>query len=78
MITCMGLIVGVVESTNRQDVLNQCAKFLRKYPHLQMIGLEFEIDNQMYARVYDIHDEADDFGVLYKMYDGCTCASFIG
>ena len=78
MITCMGLIVGVIENANRQDVLNQCAKFLRKYPHLQRIGLEFEIDNQMYARVYDICDEADDFGVLFKMYDGYTWASFIG
>ena len=70
MITCMGLIVGVVESTNRQDVLNQCAKFLRKYPHLQGIcGLQFEIDNQMYAYVYDTYEFCDGLAVLFRMYD---------
>ena len=72
MITCLGLIVGVVENASRTDVLRQCAKFLQSHKYLIGISVEFEIDRQVYATVLDTHNFDDGFGVLFKMYDGRT------
>ena len=73
MITCMGLVVGVVDSANRQDVLNKCARFLSTNRHLLDCNVSFKIDNKVYATVLDTHSNNNEFVVLFKMYDGfCT------
>ena len=73
MITCLGLIVGVVMSTNRREVLEQCARFLNTHRYLLDSHVEFEIDKEVYATVYATHDFDDGYlGVLFRMYDGCT------
>ena len=73
MITCLGLIVGVVEYTKRCDVLRQCASFLNTHRYLLGKCIEFEIDRVVYATVVDTHDFDDGkFGVLFDMYDGFT------
>ena len=72
MITCLGLIVGVVESPHTQDILNQCAKFVKKYPHLLKCGLEFVIDGLVYATVIDTHIDNGETLILCSMYDGFT------
>ncbi len=70
MITCLGLIVGIVESASREDVLCQCAKFLKTHQYLNGLEVEFEIDRQVYATALDTHNFDDEFGVLFKTYDG--------
>lgn len=83
MITCLGLIVGVVTSDKRGEILNQCARFLDKYRHLlDLAEVNFEIDGKVYATLYDYHYFGADelgrtFGVLFKMYDGFVDAAFI-
>ena len=72
MITCMGLIVGMVESASAQDVLNKCAKFLKKYKHLLDTYPRFIIDGVEYCRVIDTHVEKGNVYVLCRMYDGRT------
>lgn len=75
MITCMGLIVGIVDSDKKDiktDVLNQCAEFLKK--HRYLTGLEnvrFEIDGFEFATMLDTRNFDDGkFGVLFRMYTG--------
>ena len=58
MITCLGLVVGLVESTSVQDVLNQCAKFLKKYQYL--------------SKVIDTHKDNNEVMILCKIYNGST------
>lgn len=71
MITCLGLVVGVVTSIDRRDVLRQCADFLNKHRYLLEKNVQFEIDREVYATVYDTHDfDNGYFGVLFDMYDG--------
>ena len=71
MITCLGLVVGLVESANPQDVANQCAKFIKTHRYLCGLDLNFEIDGKLYATVEDTHDFEDGrFGVLLRMYTG--------
>ena len=73
MITCLGLVVGAVISTSRQDVLNQCAEFLRTHRYLLDKNVDFEIDREIYATVIDTCVYPDGvFGALFKMYDGFT------
>jgi hypothetical protein len=70
MITCLGLVVGVVTSTDRREVLEQCARFLHNH-HILNTRVEFEIDKEVYATIYDTEYFDDGyFGVLFKMYDG--------
>lgn len=74
MITCMGLIVGSVDSCVRQFTLKKCGEFLRKYPYLLKIeNLTFEIDNQPYCMILDIAQSLTDkskIDVLFATYDG--------
>ena len=73
MITCLGLIVGAVVSTSKQDVLNQCARFLDTHRYLLEKNADFEIDGKVYATVIDTCEYPDGvFGALFKMYDGFT------
>lgn len=73
MITCLGLIVGVVDSTSRQDVLNKCAEFLSTHRYLLDKNVDFEIDREVYATVIDTYEYPDGvFGALFRMYDGRT------
>lgn len=68
MITCMGLVVGVVESAFKRDVLEQCAKFLKQYAYLQRLDVvPFEIDGQLYCTAIDTHTWEDGmFGVMFN------------
>lgn len=71
MITCSGLVVGVVESIMRNDVLKQCARFLNTHRYLLGKKVSFEIDGVAYCTMVDSHDFEDgEFGVLFHMYDG--------
>lgn len=73
MITCLGLIVGLVDSTSRQDVLNKCAEFLSTHKYLLGKIVDFEIDRKVYATVIDTCEYPDGkFGALFSMYDGRT------
>lgn len=74
MITCMGIVVGAVTSANRQDVLNQCARFLHTHRYLLDCNAVFVIDGQSYAAVLDTCDEHDELWVLFEMYDGHVVA----
>lgn len=68
MITCKGLIVGVVKNANRQDVLNQCASFLKNHKNLGYCA-QFEIDNMVYATSIDVCED-DDYSVLFRLHNG--------
>lgn len=71
MITCNGLVVGAVTSTDKYEVLKQCVEFLHTYKNLQKKGTEFFIDNEMYCNVRDTWYFQDGyFGVYFKMYTG--------
>ena len=72
MITCMGLVVGCVESPYPQDLLNQCAKWLKKYKHLLDLYPSFIVEGLEYFRVIDTHVENNEIFILCKMYDGRT------
>lgn len=72
MITCMGLIVGIVESQYTQDVLNQCAVWLKKYPHLLDLYPKFIIDGTVYFTVIDSFIENNEVFILCRMYDRST------
>lgn len=69
MITCLGLVVGIVESAFPQDVLNQCAKWVKQYPHLLECDLEFIINGMVYATVKDAYIENDEVFLYCKLYN---------
>lgn len=70
MITCLGIVVGIVESENTTDVLKQCANFLKTHRYLNKKGVEFEIEGMIFATVVDTHNFEDgEFGVLFQKYD---------
>lgn len=71
MITCLGLIVGVVTSASRQDVLNQCTEFLKNHKYLLGSEINFEIDREVYATVKDSSEQSNgNLLILFKTYDG--------
>ena len=72
MITCMGLVVGLVNSVYAQDVLNQCAKWLKGYKHLLNVYPKFTIDRVEYFTVIDSLIEDGEVFILCRMYDGST------
>ena len=72
MITCLGLVVGAVTTPYMIDVLNQCAKYLKKYMHLSQADVVFEVDNEAYACVIDTFDAPEGFYVMFETYDGHT------
>lgn len=73
MITCMGLVVGSVTTPDAQDVLNQCARFLKKYKHLLSVPkLQFIIDGVPYCTVIDTHQEKKEVLFLCELYNGRT------
>lgn len=72
MITCMGLVVGNA-TTSKQDVVNQCARFLDTYRHLLKVGTEFEVCGVHYATIIDICDEDHRLWVLFETLDGVGC-----
>lgn len=66
MITCLGLIVGIVDSCNRVDILRKCAEHVLKY-HLSK-GVFFEIDGEIYAYLADTHTWSDGcFGCYFNV-----------
>lgn len=66
MITCMGLIVGEVTTPNTQDVLNKCAAFCKKYPHLHKEGVSFEVEGMTFATIVDTHIDRGETLILCK------------
>lgn len=73
MITCLGLVVGAVESDSPQDILNQCARWLKKYSHLlDGSDLTFVIDGYNYFTVIDSYSEDGEVFILCKMHNGWT------
>ena len=72
MITCMGLVVGMVESASTQTTLNQCAKWLKRYKHLLDLYPQFIIDGLVYFTVIDSFIEHGEVFILCKMHDGYT------
>ena len=76
MITCMGLVVGAVDSPYKDDVLRQCTEFLSNHLNLLSNYPEFIIDGLAYATVVD-WCTTDGFGVAFKMYDGFTSYMFL-
>lgn len=68
MISCLGLVVGALESANRFSVVNQLCKWLHNNKHLLApSGTVFEIDGVPYVTMYPL-DTADDGAVLVKAY----------
>lgn len=71
MITCKGLVVGSIESANPQDLVNQCAKWLKKYKHLLDIpGLSFNVEGIKFFTVLDTFEENGEVFIYCKSYDG--------
>lgn len=70
MITCLGLMAGVVTSASKQETLNKCATFLSTHKNLLNVGVNFEIDNVVYATVIDFVEDEYDFAVMFCLYDG--------
>lgn len=74
MITCLGLLVGVVDSPYRKDILTQCTKFMDTHEYLlELQQVPFEINGTIYATVIDTHMYKNgEFTVLFEMYDGSS------
>lgn len=77
MITCLGLVVGAVTSTDRQDVLKQCAEYIYTHRYLEGSNVSFEIDGQIYCTLVDTHISDGYFYMMVLMYDGFTSATRI-
>ena len=76
MITCLGLIVGIVENNIRVAILEQCANFLKVYTHLLALKVSFRIDGEVYATLIDYYTKDDKLWVLFRMHDGYSaCVS---
>ena len=72
MITCMGLVVGYVTSAYVQDLVNQCAKWLKHHDHLLDCYPSFVVDGMEYFHVLDSRVEDGVVLILCRTYDGCT------
>lgn len=72
MITCMGLVVGAVESAVTREVLKQCVQFLKSHRYLITGQAEFEIDGNFYAIVVDTIEDNNNLWVMFLMHDGYT------
>ena len=72
MITCLGLIVGTVETSYAQDVINKCARWLKNYKHLVNEGLSFEVEGFTFFTVIDYFEENNELFILCRLYDGST------
>lgn len=72
MITCTGLIVGTVESPYAQDLINQCAKWLKSHRYLLNEGLIFKVEKLDYFTVIDYFEENNEVFILCRLYDGST------
>ena len=71
MITCLDLVVGVVKTPHPQDVLKQCARFLKNYKHLLNVPyLKFVIDGFTYCTMIDAYEENKEIYILCEIYDG--------
>ena len=71
MITCLGLVVGLVESEYPQDLVNQCAKWLKNYKHLLDVpGLSFIVDGMKFFTILDTFEENGEVFIYCKLYDG--------
>ena len=66
MITCNGLVVGMVTSATRQDVINMCTEFIKMHKYL--IG---KFDHVVHATVIDSYEDGGVYA-LYRTYDGRT------
>lgn len=69
MIKCLGLVVGVVQTARRDDVLNQICHFLLKHENLRKAGQQFSIDGTVYATLED-WDEFDMLFCRFKLWNG--------
>lgn len=69
MITCLGLVVGAVQSARKDDVLNQICQFLLKHKNLLKVGQQFCIDGIVYATLED-WDEFDEFFCRFELWNG--------
>ena len=76
MITCMGLMVGVVTSAVTHDVLKQCIQFLKSHRYLITSQAEFEIDGNFYAIVVDTIEDENNLWAMFLMHDGYTKSCF--
>ena len=67
MITCLGRIVGFLESAEMQALANQCTKFISENPYLKDIeGLEFEVER---TKVLTLERTMDNLS-LFHDYNG--------
>ena len=74
MITCMGLIVGTLESVDYQysELMMMCAKWLKNYTHLLNSYPQFMINGKLYFTVIDSYFENERLFIMCKMHDGFT------
>lgn len=70
MITCMGLVVGVVETANRGDLAKQCLNWLATKPHLLDIAPIFCVENIEYLQLKDYIQENNVLTGYFQFYDG--------
>lgn len=76
MITCLGLVVDIVKTPYKEDVLRQCYEFLKTHKNLCKIGTDFIIDDVCYATVVDYVD--DEYGFAVCFCDNNINKYFIG
>lgn len=69
MITCLGLVVGYA-TTNNDENLKQCVKFLNTYPHTLKTGTTFEINRVPIYTVTDITKVVEGHKILFQRADG--------
>lgn len=70
MITCMGLIVGIIETANRNDLAKQCLKWLATKPHLLNAMPMFCVENVEYMQLKDYVQENNVLAGYFQFHDG--------
>ena len=70
MITCMGLVVGIIETANRNDFARQCLKWLATKPHLLNAMPMFSVENVEYLQLKDYVQENNVLAGYFQFHDG--------
>lgn len=77
MITCLGLVVGCVQTAFKKDTLQQCYDFLEQHKNLcdcEKVG--FYIDGTLYCTLIDFVDDKHGFMCVFRDYNGSV--NFVG
>ena len=69
MITCLGLVVDIIKTPYKEDVLRQCYEFLKTHKNLCRRGVGFIINNVCYATIIDFVDDEYGFAVCFRDTD---------